>query len=61
MSNQLYRKLITDGTKKLYVYAINMTFDEVYKPMKKQLWDRKAVSFGIITSEKLPTDVSVEI
>ena len=60
MSNQLYGKFTTDGTKKLYVYAINMTFDEIYNQEKKQLWDKKAVSFGIVTSEKLPPEVSVK-
>ena len=60
MSNQLYGKLTTDGTKKIYVYAIDMTFDEVYNSDKKELWDRKAVTFGIITSEELPPEVSVK-
>ena len=60
MSNQLYGKLARDGTKKIYVYAINMTLDEVYNSDKKKLWDRKAVSFGIITSEELPPEVSVK-
>ena len=61
VSNQLYGKLTTDGTKKLYVYRIIMAFDEVYNPVKKELWDRKAVSFGIITNEELPSEeVSVK-
>ena len=61
VSNQLYGELTTDGTKKLYVYRIIMGFAEVYNPVKKELWDRKAVSFGIITNEKLPAEeVSVK-
>jgi hypothetical protein len=53
--------LATDGTKKVYVYAINMTFGEVYNPVKKELWDRKNVSLGIITNEKLPAKVSFDL
>lgn len=61
VSNQLYGELTTDGSKKLYVYRIIMAFAEVYNPVKKELWDRKAVSFGIITNEKLPLEeVSVK-
>ena len=37
-----------------------MTFEEVYNPLKKRLWDRKNVALGIITSEKLPPEVSLK-
>ena len=53
-SKQLYGQLVTDGTKTVFVYAIRMKFDEVSSKVKKTLWDRKSVSFGIVTNEKLP-------
>ena len=56
MSKQLYGKLTTDGTEQVYIYAINMAFDPVYKQVKKDLWDRKDTSLGIVTSEKLPSE-----
>ena len=43
------------------MYAINTTFGEVYNPVKKELWDRKNVSLGIITNEKLPAKVSFDL
>lgn len=47
---------MTKSAKEMYVYAINMEFCEVYNVIKKELWDRKKVSLGIITSERLPVD-----
>jgi hypothetical protein len=37
-----------------------MTFDEVHKQDKKYLWDRKNVCLGIITNQKLPSEVSLK-
>lgn len=54
MCKQLFGPLTTDGSEKVYVYAIKMEFDEVYEEVKKGLWDRKNVSLGIITNGKLP-------
>mgnify|MGYP002803811972 CR=1 FL=1 len=53
-SKPLYGQLVTDGTKTVFVYAIRMKFDEVSSKVKKTLWDRKSVTFGIVTNEKLP-------
>ena len=36
------------------MYAINMKLDEVSSTVKKSLWDRKRVLFGIITNGELP-------
>jgi hypothetical protein len=44
----------------MYLYVINMTFDEVHKQDKKYLWDRKNVCLGIITNQKLPSEVSLK-